>query len=388
MNKFCKNLFSLILVGLTFILFTTQIFAQDQTVTMSLFDVSYNVSRDNMTSQANVFIQLKNNTGKSISQMKIYTIGQNADSVAWQQYSAVFPWIFTPPDGQKPIYAQFQTSTGELIPAAATFVYDTTPPNVSYTLENAIIGKNSVNVSIRTQGQDTWSVTEYDYRLTIDEPIEADVWRDNTSNIISVPVFSEKYSDGAIIPIRFQSRDAVGNVSQVITADVRVDKTPPVVYVESLQPSDGLNAEVAVYPYDEYSWLEKLEFTNDPTFVDGIVSMPIQEKYMWYFDDRRVGWVRVTDSLGNVSEPHPFYLPPKTITTGTATITPPLIPTLNPTYSNDPKFKEFQEKIVSLEKSQKTLEEQTESNTQQIQQNSNLLQKIIEFLKNLFPFWE
>jgi hypothetical protein len=44
--------------------------------------------------------------------------------------------------------------------------------------------------------------------------------------------------------------------------------------------------------------------------LDGVVTIPYTSTVTWAFDERRVIWVQLADSVGNVSEPYPAYASP------------------------------------------------------------------------------
>jgi len=41
-----------------------------------------------------------------------------------------------------------------------------------------------------------------------------------------------------------------------------------------------------------------------------VVTLPYTDTVTWVFDERRVLWVQVKDSVGNWSEPYPVYAAP------------------------------------------------------------------------------
>jgi hypothetical protein len=64
----------------------------------------------------------------------------------------------------------------------------------------------------------------------------------------------------------------------------------------------------------EGAGLATMRLTNDPLFVEGVVTMPYSEMLTWAFDDRRVVWVQLSDSVGNWTEPYPAYAAPAAAT--------------------------------------------------------------------------
>jgi hypothetical protein len=53
--------------------------------------------------------------------------------------------------------------------------------------------------------------------------------------------------------------------------------------------------------------VETIYLSNDPLMIEGVVTLPYTESVAWTFDERRVVWVQVEDSVGNISEPYPAY---------------------------------------------------------------------------------
>jgi hypothetical protein len=88
-----------------------------------------------------------------------------------------------------------------------------------------------------------------------------------------------------------------------------VDTTPPVLYVE-VAPGATLTRAVTVLAYDELAGVATMHLTNDPLMIKDMVTLPYTPTVEWAFDERRVVWVQLEDSVGNVSEPYPAYAGP------------------------------------------------------------------------------
>jgi hypothetical protein len=103
-----------------------------------------------------------------------------------------------------------------------------------------------------------------------------------------------------------QYRDWAGNVSEVYSDTYQVDLTPPQLFVE-VAPGETLTRTVNIFAYDELAALSLMRLSNDPLLFEGLATLPYSETVTWAFDDRRVVWVQVRDSVGNWTEPYPAY---------------------------------------------------------------------------------
>ena len=52
-----------------------------------------------------------------------------------------------------------------------------------------------------------------------------------------------------------------------------------------------------------------MTISNDPQWVEGVVTQPFTDTVEWVFDDRRVVWVQLEDAVGKRSEPYPAEAP-------------------------------------------------------------------------------
>ena len=396
--------FSIIFFGIAFFaLFLSPVYAVEQPVSISL-DRQVNAGKTSQnkvslqwsTSLSDVDLILENKTDKQLTEMKISETGL-FDAMQWEQYSAMKPWKFSSPDGQKSVHAQFKTENGEIIASSATFVYDTTAPDTSFKLVTKSIGPDSMNIIGNVTGYDKYSVMDYDYRIGLEPSFSNNPWRAHEGNRLEIPIdmYNSSYKNGEILTVYFQARDQVGNMSPVQTDTCTVDKTPPVMYVD-IPPSDNLTQTISVMAYDEFSTVEKMFITNDERFIDNVVEMPYQQTIKWIFGDKRVVWVQLKDSVGNKTTFYPAYLAYRSITPiPWPTWTPTQMPTstINPTVAHDPKYLEFQKKIAALEKGQKEIEKENKNTqkivvqqTEKISLIENIQSSIVSFLKQFFSF--
>ncbi len=77
-------------------------------------------------------------------------------------------------------------------------------------------------------------------------------------------------------------------------------------YVE-VAAGDTLTRTVTVLAYDELAAVETMYLSNDPLMIEGVVTLPYTDTVEWTFDERRVVWVQVEDSVGNITDPYPAY---------------------------------------------------------------------------------
>lgn len=383
-------------------LLSTPVLAVDQPVKMTIGARTDETSqfpirvRENITSDPKVYLYLNNNSGKTLTHMKLSETGL-FDSLGWESYSALKLWTFSPPDGQKSIYAQFKTTGNEVIGSAATFIFDTTPPDITFSLKTHTVGPNTMDLITFNQGQDTYSHHYFDFRLSLDSSFINIPWQARTSDLINFPI-NHKYSsyrDGDTLSIFFQARDSVGNTTPVLVDQFIIDKSPPVLYAQ-VTPSDFFSSDIQILSYDQFSELGKMELSNDPMFLTNVKLFPTyQPNLHWSFDNSRVVWIKIWDSVGNVTEPHPFYLsrintptpPSDSSVTPTPIITTTNTPSANPTIFNDPKYKEFQEKIANLEKQNIQIKENIQEQSQKLSILENIINTILSFIKSIFPSW-
>jgi hypothetical protein len=73
-------------------------------------------------------------------------------------------------------------------------------------------------------------------------------------------------------------------------------------------PGETLTRTVTVLAYDELAEVATMRLSNDPLMIEGVVTLPYTPTVTWAFDERRVVWVQLEDSVGNVTEPYPAYM--------------------------------------------------------------------------------
>ena len=237
----------------------------------------------------------------NVTQMQVSDTG--SFSGTWESYSALKAYTPSNGDGVKTVYARFQDEAGNASQTyTATFALDTLPPLGGIALSHPILGPDVVTTTVWLGAQDNLSGVAA-MRLSTDPTFADAVWRPFASS--STWVYAQADRSRAALHVQF--RDAAGNSSEVYAAPLLVDTTPPLVYVE-VAAGQTFTRTVRVYSYDELTYPARMRITNDPLFLEGVVTQPYVDTLMWTFDARRVVWVQVQDGVGNWSEPYPAYV--------------------------------------------------------------------------------
>jgi hypothetical protein len=243
-----------------------------------------------------------------VTEMQIGASSAFTDTT-WESYASRKQW--TPPggDGLKTVYARFRDNAGNVsTPANAEFVLDTLPPLGGIALGRHVVGPDVITTTVYLGAEDNLSGVA-SMRVSADPGFGDAAWQVYTPTL-TWPVSLTVQGQGAVY---VQYRDLAENVSEVYSDTYTVDTAPPVLYVE-VAPGDALTRTVTVLAYDALSDLGLMRLTNDPLFVEGVVTMPYSETVTWAFDDRRVVWVQLSDSVGNWTEPYPAYAAPAAVT--------------------------------------------------------------------------
>lgn len=339
----------------------------------------------------------------------------------WETYiyslgSNIKEWQFSSSNGIKKLYIRVKDDQGKIAETNIQYTFDTVAPTGGIVLQNKTVGQSQQVVMIGLNAIDDFSQL-IDFQISTRNDFYDEVWRPlittyklwpyvNVSSWEAEKIIKQKNGQNEIVFVRF--RDMAENISNTYQDEFIYDSTPPQVHIE-VPASDSLEQTIRIYAYDEFSPLGNMQISNDPLLYEGVKTLPYQEKILWKFDDRRVVWVKIADSVGNYSEPYPVYLASITSPTPNSSWTPvpsvsnfpsPVltkmpIPTVNPTVAADPKYIEFQNKITALEKKQNQLEQKhdetkniIENQERKISWLSRTVKSIVSFLKSLFPFWK
>jgi len=247
---------------------------------------------------ANLFLSaLDDNSGLAeiqVSESPTFT------KAAWQPYASIVPVTLSGTDGVRTFYVRFRDQAGNVsAPASTSFILDTEPPLGGIAIGQHIVGPAVLTSTVYLGAEDNLSGVG-DMRVSDEASFAHAPWQAYT-NTLTWPI-----SMTAPGTLYVQYRDLAGNVSEVYSDTYLVDTAPPVLYVE-VAPGDTLTRTVTILAYDELASLGQMWLSNDPLMLDSVVSMPYTSTVTWAFDERRVVWVRLADSVGNVAEPYPAY---------------------------------------------------------------------------------
>ena len=223
------------------------------------------------------------------------------EGATWEPYSAIVPVTFAE-DGEHTVYVRVRDSSGNTSDASSdSLVVDTTPPIGGASVLEGVVGSDAIWVTVALGAEDD-ATGVGEARISTLESFTDTIWQPYASQV-AVPI---SYT-GELEPVLYaQFRDGAGNASQVYSTTYLVDTAPPVLYVE-VEPGSTLTRTVTVLAYDELVSLGQMWVSNDPLMLDEVLSMPYTSTVTWTFDERRVVWVQLADSVGNVSEPYPAY---------------------------------------------------------------------------------
>ena len=240
-----------------------------------------------------------------LAEMQISASAAFTDTV-WEPYSALKPWTPEGGDGIKTVYARFRDSAGNISAAAdASFALDTLPPLGGMALGSPRDrpGCGHDDRLLRRRGQPERRGRHAGERGS---RLDDAAWLPYTATLTWPISLTGDHG-------RARSMSSIATwpaTSQRCTATpTRWTPLPPVVYVE-VAPGETLTRTVNVYAYDELADLGVMRLSNDPLMVEGVVTVPYTPTVTWTFDDRRVVWVQLSDSVGNWAEPYPAYAAP------------------------------------------------------------------------------
>ncbi|MCB0062246.1 MAG: hypothetical protein KDE19_09030, partial [Caldilineaceae bacterium] len=236
-----------------------------------------------------------------------FQLSENADftDATWQAIPAtnVVNWELSANDGEKTLYARVQDKAGNISNAdSAAFTLDLTPPLGGIEVSPDVVGVNTDAVTIYLTAYDNQTGVT-DMRISTDPLLlYGDVWRPYTTSL-TIPAYLPLAGE---LSLYVQFRDEVGNVSTVYSDTYQVDVEPPQITVEA-NPGETLTRMLHIYAYDELSELATIRLSNDLATLDDTAPMAYTTDLSWTFDERRVVWVQVEDSLGNRTEPMAIY---------------------------------------------------------------------------------
>jgi hypothetical protein len=259
-----------------------------------------------LSAQDNGAVDIYVNAQDDNSGLADMQISASADfsGTTWEPYSALQPWTPSGGDGIKTVYARFRDTAGNISTSAnAQFVVDTTAPASGLMIGPDVVGPRTVTMTLQLDAGDNLSGVT-DMRVSEDPTFANTPWQPYLTEIAwQIPSVPGQHT------IYIQYRDLAGNVSTTYYHTYLFDNTPPVLYAE-VSPGSTLTRTLTILSYDESSGLGTMRLSNDPQMIEGVVTLPYTPTVTWGFDERRVVWVQLEDSVGNVTEPYPAYAAP------------------------------------------------------------------------------
>lgn len=257
-----------------------------------------------LSTQATGTVDLKLDATDDNSGIAEIQVSEQADfaGATWEPYTSTKAWQPTGADGAKTVYVRFRDSAGNISAAANTnFALDRQAPLGGIALDRRIVGPDTITTTVYLGAQDDVSGVA-DMRVSSDSAFTGAVWRAYATDL----TWLLDTGSGNQTTLYVQYRDQVGNLSPVYSDTAKIDTTPPVVYAEATAGST-ITRTVRILAYDEFSDLASMRLSNDPLMIENVTTSAYAESVSWVFDDRKVVWVQVKDSVGNWSQPYPVY---------------------------------------------------------------------------------
>ena len=237
-----------------------------------------------------------------VAEMQISATSAFTDT-EWQTYSAYQAWTPQGEDGVKTVYARFRDNAGNIsAPVHASFVLDTSSPEGDLTLPRPIAGSDFITLTLNLPSADNLTAVT-DMRVSTTPTFTDAPWQAYNTTL-TWPIYLTGQSEETVY---VEYRDAMGNISHVYSDTYLVDSTPPVVNVE-VAAANSYTRTITVSSYDVMAQVETMHLSNDPLMIEDVVTLPYTETVEWVFDKRKIVWVQVEDSVGNLSEPYPAYI--------------------------------------------------------------------------------
>ena len=257
-----------------------------------------------LSTQATGTVDLKLDATDDNSGIAEIQVSEQADfaGATWEPYTSTKAWQPTGADGAKTVYVRFRDSAGNIsAPANTNFALDRQAPLGGIALDRRIVGPDTITTTVYLGAQDDVSGVA-DMRVSSDSAFTGAVWRAYATDL----TWLLDTGSGNQTTLYVQYRDQVGNLSPVYSDTATIDTTPPVVYAE-VTAGITITRTVRILAYDEFSDLASMRLSNDPLMIENVTTSAYAESVSWVFDDRKVVWVQVKDSVGNWSQPYPVY---------------------------------------------------------------------------------
>ena len=235
-----------------------------------------------------------------LAEMQV-SLASDFAGAAWGPYSAIVPVTFTE-DGEQTVYVRIRDHSGNVSePSSDSLIVDTTPPIGAASVVEGVVGPRAISVTVALPAIDNATGVSQ-VRISARQSFSDTLWQPYVPQV-AVPI---SYTGESQPVLYVQFRDGAGNASQVYSTTYLVDTVPPMLYVQ-VASGASLTRTVTILAYDELADLGQMWLSNDPLMIDGVATMPYTPTVTWAFDERRVVWVQLADSVGNVGEPYPAY---------------------------------------------------------------------------------
>ena len=220
----------------------------------------------------------------------------------WEAYVSYKAWSPGSGDGSKIVYARFRDQAENIsVTSSASFVIDRQPPTGHLTVPG-VIGAHELFIKVSLTWHDNLS-TRVNMRISTKGDFSDTVWQPYTT-VINLPLnLTEGQTQGTVY---VQYRDMSGYLSITYSAIFLIDNQAPSINAE-VSPGITLTRQLTIQAEDLYGEVTSLYLSNDPRMLDDVVSLVYSEMVSWTFDDRKVVWIQVIDSFGNLSAPYPLF---------------------------------------------------------------------------------
>lgn len=247
-----------------------------------------------------IYVDIRDDSGRTLYAQ----ISEQADfaDAAWEPTDGVLFWQPAGEDGEKTLHIRLRDEVGNVSPTrTARYLQDTTPPQGGIGLHPYVVGPDTDSVEVYLAANDLTSGVR-EMRISTDPLLLlGEVWRPYTTTL-TIPAYMPLQGK---LTLYVQYRDSALNVSDVVSDTYRVDLDPPTVQASAAAgPADKMTRQLTVLSADGLSRAEKVFLSNDSSMRDA-EERPYAPEITWSFDERRVVWVQIEDSVGNRSEAVP-----------------------------------------------------------------------------------
>ena len=328
MNNKMTNILTTLFLFLTFVIPAKIHAAADIVDDVYLADYMYGISKEKYLTDKEdnqLFVDIKDTDGNGSLTINGLKVSQSADFrlnlKTYNDQVVSFPYKFVGASGPIILYFEITKSDNTKQTFNRQFIWDTVPPIGGVNVMPSIIGKNSsYQLIVYADAEDAYSPVQ-SIRCTNQKNINDIPWSDINSSgqytlmHLSSDTTLNSIPDAASFIIECQFRDSIGNISQIYETSYVVDSAAPLIYAEAI-PTNSPKSRINLYGYDELSAIKKVYVSNDPLMSQDVKIFEGNPDYIeWAYDDRRVVWIDLEDTVGNRSKDnkgnggYPVYIP-------------------------------------------------------------------------------